>query len=92
MFRMWVKEWKDTHLLKDIVIEDDRRETRTHKVFDGLEKACNELDLQVPIWLDSNIRDFKRHSKTRFTKDSFTEEIEFDALEIHIIEEDHMVW
>ena len=40
------------------------------------------------IWLDSNISDFKRHGKTRFTKDNFVEDIDFDFLEMHIIEED----
>ncbi len=33
-------------------------------------------------------KDFKRHSKTRFTKDSFIEHIDFDYLEIQVIEED----
>ena len=39
-------------------------------------------------WLPSNISDFKRHAKTRFTQDSFIEAIDFDYLEIQIIEED----
>lgn len=46
------------------------------------------FDLSHPIWLDSIIKDFKKHSRARFTKDSFTEEIQFDYLEIHVIEED----
>ena len=45
-------------------------------------------DLGTPIWLDMNIADFKRHNKTRFTQDSFVESIDFDYLEIQIIEED----
>ena len=36
---------------------------------------------------DANINEFKRHDKTRFTSDSFIEAIEFDYLEIHVIEE-----
>ena len=53
-----------------------------------MRKAKSELDLTRPIWLDLNIRDFKRHSKTRFTQDSFIEHIDFDYLEIQVIEED----
>ena len=34
------------------------------------------------------ISDFKRHAKARFTRDCFVEEIDFDYLEIHVIEED----
>ena len=88
MFRLWVREFKETHMLKDIVIEDDTADTRTHKVFNSLEKACTALDLAVPIWLDNNIKDFKRTAKTRFRSGSFIEEIPVDYLEIQVIEED----
>jgi len=44
--------------------------------------------LGKPIWLDRNVDEFKRHAKTRFYQDNFVEEIEFDFLEIHVIEED----
>ncbi len=88
MFRMWGKIWKDNHLLKDTVICNDKQDTRTHKVFDALEEICYEFDLGKPIWLDSTIAEFKRHDKARFTKDNFVEDIDFDYLEIHVIEED----
>ena len=63
MFRLWGRIWKDNHMLKDTVICDDRQETRTHKVFHCLEQICYELDLGNPIWLDTTVRDFKKHSK-----------------------------
>ncbi|MDO4522702.1 MAG: hypothetical protein Q4B57_06095 [Eubacteriales bacterium] len=88
MFRMWGKLWKQNHLLSDMTVTDDSDDTRTHKVFRALEEICLDMDLGKPIWLDSNIRDFQRHSRTRFTQDSFIEQIEFDFLEIHVIEED----
>lgn len=87
MFRLWIKEIKDNHLIKDITIEDSSNDTRTHKIMNSLEKACYEFDLSKPIWLDSNISEFKSLSKTRFTKDSFIESIDFDYLEILILEE-----
>ena len=58
------------------------------KVFSALDEACHAFDLQVPAWLDININDFKKFSKARFTQDSFVEHIDFDYLEIHVIEED----
>ena len=88
MFRMWGKIWKENHLLKDIVIEcEDPALNRTRKVYYCLDEICYAFDLSKPIWLDSNIADFKRHSKTRFTKDSFIEQTAFDYLEIQVIEE-----
>ncbi len=88
MFRMWGKIWKDNHLVCDEVYIDDKKDTRTHKIFHGLEHFCYSFDLGKPIWLDANIRQFQAHNKVRFNQDSFIEEIPFDYLEIQIIEED----
>ena len=88
MFRMWGKLWKDNRLLNDIVAcNSDYSMSRTAMVFQALSEICDAFDLSQPIWLDSNINEFKRHDKTRFTSDSFIEAIEFDYLEIHVIEE-----
>ena len=87
MFRLWGKIYKDNHLICDTVICDDTENTRTHKIFRALEEICHEFDLSKPIWLDSTIADFKKRSKTRFYKDSFIDEIDFDYLEIQILEE-----
>ena len=86
--RIWFKEMKGTHLLDDIMIEDDSEDTRTHKVMNALEKACYELELARPIWLDQTIKDFKKHARARFTQDSFVEELPFDYFEIQVVEED----
>ncbi len=86
--RIWGKIWKNNHMLRDTVIEDDRDDTRTHKVFHALDEICYAFDLGKPIWLDSTISEFKRHSKARFYQDNFIEEIPFDYLELQVIEED----
>lgn len=89
MFRMWCKIFKENRLVKDVVIEQPASDkSRTRKVFDSLDECCQIFDLAVPIWLDSIIKDFKRHDKTRFYQDSFIDTIDFDYLEIHVIEED----
>lgn len=89
MFRLWGKLWKDNHMVRDLVVEDGREDTRTHKIFHALEKICGQFDLEQPIWLDQNIRDFKRLSRTRFRQDSFIEQIDFDYLDFQVIEEDY---
>ena len=88
MFRMWAKIFKSNRMLKDTVICNDKPDTRTHKIFVALDEICYEFDLEKPIWLDSTITEFKRHDKVRFTQDNFIETIDFDYLEIHVIEED----
>jgi len=88
MFRLWAKIFAENRLIKDTVICNDEDDTRTHKIIKALDNACYEFDLGKPVWLDVNIRDFKRHNKVRFTQDNFIEKIDFDYLEIHVLEED----
>lgn len=88
MFRLWARTFHNTHMLKDTVVEDSSEDTRTHKVFHALDQVCMEFDLGKPIWLDKTITEFKRHNKARFYQDNFIETIDFDYLEIQIIEED----
>ncbi|MBQ7581471.1 MAG: hypothetical protein IJU25_01480 [Lachnospiraceae bacterium] len=88
MFRMWGRTFRNNHMIKDTVIVNESADTRTHKVFDALEKICYAFDLSRPIWLEATIADFQRTSKARFYQDSFIDAIDFDYLEIQIIEED----
>lgn len=88
MFRLWAKILKENRLVRDTVICDDSPDTRTHKIFHALEHVCMEFDLGKPIWLDATVKEFQKHSKTRFLQDNFVEDIDFDYLEIQILEED----
>jgi len=89
MFRLWAKLFKDNHMLRDTLIcNDDSNLNRTKKIFAAIEDICYEFDLSKPIWLDATVEDFKKHDKTRFTQDNFIDSIDFDYLEIHVIEED----
>ena len=87
MFRLWAKEFKDNRMIKDMVVCDESEDTRTHKVFHALDEVCYAFDLGKPIWFNKTVEEFKRHAKARFYQDNFVEEIEFDYLEIHVIEE-----
>jgi hypothetical protein len=89
MFRLWGKEFKENRLVRDITITDtDTVKNRTKKVFDAIEEICLAFDLSKPIWLEKNIAEFQRVDKTRFTSDNFIDAIDFDYLEIQVIEED----
>ncbi len=88
MFRLWARIFKDNRMICDTCIADDSEDTRTHKIFRALDDVCYQFDLGKPIWLDKTVSDFKRLGKARFTKDNFIESIEFDYLEIQVIEED----
>lgn len=88
MFRLWCKTLNENNgMINEVTVVDETDLNRTKKVLNCLSKACEELDLAEPIWLESNIREFKTHSKTRFRKESYIEEISFSAFEIEVVEE-----
>lgn len=88
MFRMWGKVIRDNHLLQDEVIENcDYSMSRTAMVLDAVDKLCYAFDLGHPVWLDKTVEEFRRHDKARFYQDNFVESIDFDYLEIQVIEE-----
>lgn len=88
MFRMWGKIMKNNRLLGDTTVSiGDYSLSRTQMVFQALDEICYFFDLEKPIWLDANVRDFQLHAKTRFKQDNFIEHIEFDYMEIQVIEE-----
>ncbi len=87
--RFWSKLFDEkNHLLKDtVVIIDEPEWNRTKKVFQALENTCYEFDLSKPIWLDATVADFQKHSKCRFYKDSFIDDIDFYYLEFQVLDE-----
>lgn len=86
--KIWFKIWNNNHLLDSYTIEDYSDETRTHKIFNALDEVCYKINVGRPLWLDSTVKDFKRFSKARFSEDNFVEDIDFEYLEIHVLEED----
>lgn len=89
MFRLWAKIMVSGKMVKNMTIENsDSSLNCTKKIFNSIDEICYAYDLSKPIWLDKNIREFKKNSRTRFTKDNFVDEIEFDSMDIEVIEED----
>ncbi len=86
--RIWAKLIKDNKILRDMVVEDHDDDTRTHKIFNAIDKISHDFDLSRPIWLDATVNEFKRHDKCRFYQDNFIDSIDFDYLEFQVLEED----
>jgi hypothetical protein len=85
---MWAKLMKNTRIIKDTVIcISDYSLSRTTMVFQALDDICLQFDLGKPMWLDATVHEFQRYSKVRFAQDNFIEHIDFDFLEIQVIEE-----
>lgn len=87
---LWARMFERNRCVKDMTITREETDTRTHKIFAALAEVCDEWNLAQPMWLNSNVSEFQRRSRTRFTKDNFIESIEFDYVEFQILEEDSL--
>ena len=65
MFRLWGKEFKDNHMLRDTVICDETDETRTHKIFNALDSILASQSGWIIILMNS--KDMTRQGSIRIT-------------------------
>lgn len=89
MYRLWGKIIKNNKFVNDHVFElSNASLDRKGKLKEGLEALSYEFDIQIPMWLTDNEKDFAQYGKARFYNDHFIETIEFDYFEIEVIEDD----
>lgn len=76
---------KGTKIVKQASVEKiDNKMSYTDLLEDCLINLCSKLDIQVPLWLDKNTREFVRFRKTFFTEEQFMDKVNFDRFEIKI--------
>jgi len=89
MFRLWGIVRKNNKIIMDMVSEysgaDLSEQDRLHRC---IEEICYKLDLERPIWLEKNQREYQEYKRTVLTQDNFIERINFDTLELEVISDD----
>lgn len=80
---LWVRVMRRQRILKHCTLPCHRDTPQ-----DALQDACASLDIPRPLWLGKNDRDWENFGQTRFLKDAFFEAVDFDHLEIQLIEPD----
>lgn len=88
MFRLWGKIYKNNKIVRDTVINMEENKSREHLTALCLDQICVDFDLQHPMWLNDNKKDYPAYGRTSFNQDHFIEQIDFDYLEIEIIDDE----
>lgn len=52
---------------------------------DAFLEICRRFDVQRPLQLPKHNREFEKFGRTAYTKDHFTEHVDFERLEIELI-------
>ena len=78
--RLWGRMMKQQRIIRQETIEIEN---------DDIEEAfleiCRRFDVQRPIQLPKHNREFEKFGRTFFSREHFTESIDFDKLEIELI-------
>ena len=78
--RLWGRIMKRQRIVKQETIEIEG---------DDIEEAfleiCRRFDVQRPLQLPKHNREFERFGRMFFSKEHFTESVDFDKLEIELI-------
>lgn len=78
--RLWGRIMKRQRIVKQETVEIEG---------DDIEEAfleiCRRFDVQRPLQLPKHNREFERFGRTFFSKEHFTESVDFDKLEIELI-------
>ena len=80
---LWVRTFRHHRADLQTTVPCNRAEAH-----EALLKACHELDLPEPLWLDKNEREWTEFGMTRFMPDTFFETVPFERLEIEYIDPD----
>ena len=89
MFRLWAKEFKDNRMLRDTTICDDSGESpHAQSICMHWKKYVTCLIWENRSGWNTILMSLNVMQKLVFTSDSFIEQIDFDFLEIQVIEED----
>jgi len=78
--RLWGRMMKRQRIVRQetVDIEDD-------DVEQALLEICRRFDVQRPLQLPKHNREFENFGHTFYSKEHFTESIDFDRLEIELI-------
>lgn len=78
--RLWGRIMKHQRIIKQetVTIENDDME-------EAFLEMCRRFDVQRPIQLPKHNREFERFGRTFFSREHFTESVDFDKLEIELI-------
>lgn len=78
--RLWGRIIKGhrIHMQETVTIEDDDIE-------EAFLEICRRFDVQRPLQLPKHNREFEKFGRTFFSREHFTESVDFEKLEIELI-------
>lgn len=89
MYKLWAKKIAKNHLIDSIVVKNKENNiTLSERRDKCLKEICQKLDLSLPVWLKKHDLEFSQFKYVTFYPQDFIDEVDFDKLEIELIDDD----
>lgn len=89
MLKVWGLIRKNNRIVQDMVAECQENDIEQEEaLYSCVHEICYEFDLQRPIWLPKNQREYEDYKRIVLTQDNFIEPIDFDTLELEILSDE----
>ena len=89
MLRLWIKLYLDNKIIRHEVFSCAENDIADDTALSAaLREICSVLDQPVPVILTKHIRELARFRRTVFKNDDFIENVNFDSMEIEILNDE----
>lgn len=87
MYTLWAKIIKDNRIADSTVVKNTDKISKDEKRKKCMDEICRTLDISIPVWLNKHESQFKQFRYVVLYQEDFIDEIEFDKLEIELIDD-----
>lgn len=87
MYKLWAKKIKNNCIIASLNIKNNEPISLHEKRDKCIKEICQKFDLSVPVWLKKHEHDFLQYKYVTFYADDFVDDIDFDKLEIDLIDD-----
>jgi len=87
MYRLWAKKISKNRIVNSIVVKNKEDMSPAEKRDKCLKELCQKLDISVPVWLKKHELEFSQFKYVIFYPQDFIDEIDFDKLEIELMDD-----
>ncbi len=89
MYRLWGLLRKNNKRVKDMVaFSEGLGLSEYDSLHQCIQEICTTFDIQQPMWLPKNQREYVKYRRVVLNQDNFIESIDFDTFELEVLEED----
>lgn len=87
MYKLWAKKIKDNKIIASLNTKNNENIASSQKLDKCFKEICQKFDLSVPLWLEKHDAEFSQFKYVTFYHDDFIDDIDFDKLEIELIDD-----